>query len=210
MKELFALAKQAKFKPFSAYWDINLLAFRMPWQRDEFSDFAVVVVNSPAGWISRAFPITTRPGGMLFSGPAANPEGIAILQPGSYKYKLGEHKGKPALVQAAPVNLARDNDGNGVPLTDAEMAALAEHPQWAGINIHRAGAASRSVGRWSAGCQVFQVEQDLEWVLGMVRQQAVAGLGDSVTYRLLLASDFPRFSTREAILSAFNDPFPGK
>ncbi len=73
---------------------------------------------------------------------------IATLQPGVWRYRLGTHGlSRPqaqqyqALVQAAPVLVARDQAG--------------EETGWFGINIHRGGRSGTS----SLGCQTIFPDQ---------------------------------------------------
>lgn len=73
---------------------------------------------------------------------------IASLKPGLWRYKVGTHGlSKPkaqqytALVQAAPVTVARDGEGDDT--------------GWFGINIHRGGFGTTS----SLGCQTIHPDQ---------------------------------------------------
>lgn len=73
-------------------------------------------------------------------------KGYASLKPGVWRYRMGRHgirSGNPykALVQAAPVTVARDGG--------------AEESGWFGINIHRGG--NRTTG--SEGCQTLPPTQ---------------------------------------------------
>lgn len=86
--------------------------------------------------------------------PAAHRAGIATLVPGVWTYQLGihglskpEHQRYPALVQAAPVTVARD--GQAAPSTG-----------WFGINIHRAG----NFETLSEGCQTVWRPQWAEFL----------------------------------------------
>lgn len=81
-----------------------------------------------------------------------NPKGTAVLRADrSYKYKLGLHKGKEALVQAGPVEVYRDKN------KDAKIDTVGPTEWgWFGIDIHRGSENSvgRFIGKWSAGCTV--------------------------------------------------------
>lgn len=80
----------------------------------------------------------------------SNPRGCAHLLEGEWFYRKGKHGGHDALVQAGPVQVWRDRDGDF--LRD-------HHDQvekgFFGLNIH-AGGTSPEIGAWSAGCQVIQ------------------------------------------------------
>lgn len=93
---------------------------------------------------------TTDPGA-YYSFDPMNPIGTAHLIPGWYDYQRGTHKGHPALTQAGPVNVIRDEDRDGT----GEPQEYEETGAWIGLNIH-AGGDSEVVGAYSAGCQVFQ------------------------------------------------------
>lgn len=80
--------------------------------------------------------------------PSRFREGIAVLKPGVWLYRLGIHnlsKAKaqqyPALVQAAKVTVVRDGKG--------------EDTGWFGINVHRGGYTTTS----SLGCQTIHPTQ---------------------------------------------------
>ena len=61
---------------------------------------------------------------------------------------------------------------------------------WFGINIHRAGhtGTTQKVGRYSAGCQVFQNADDFNLLISLAKKSA--GLrGNRFTYTLLESGD---------------------
>jgi lysozyme len=75
-----------------------------------------------------------------------NNKGYASLKPGVWRYKIGQHgisRGNPykALVQAAPVTVARDGGK--------------DETGWFGINIHRGGVTHTN----SEGCQTIPPAQ---------------------------------------------------
>ena len=78
--------------------------------------------------------------------PSVTRKHVAVLLPGVWRYKKGKHKiadpaGYPAFVQAAPVTVARDQEGLDT--------------GWFGINIHRGGRTTTS----SLGCQTIWPDQ---------------------------------------------------
>jgi lysozyme len=78
--------------------------------------------------------------------PSVTRRHVAVLLPGAWRYRKGKHKitsptGYPALIQAAPVTVARDQEGLDT--------------GWFGINIHRGGRTSTS----SLGCQTIWPDQ---------------------------------------------------
>lgn len=88
--------------------------------------------------------------GRDFTADPMNPEGAAHLQDGCWLYQPGSHKGHRALVQAAPVKVARDKNRDGT-IEPGEPVSTG----YFGVDIH-AGGASPAVGEWSAGCQVIR------------------------------------------------------
>lgn len=154
-------------KGFQIYEDgrLNIIAQRRtPFRLNEFADRLTVAFKVDQKWTSFEFPITTLPGEHYLR-KLLNPRGTAILAPGQYvnAYALGLHKGKPALVQVAPVTVYRDgNRDQNFDLVNPESGMF-------GINIHRAGKFSNFVNSWSAGCQVFRRESDFEFFLDLCR-----------------------------------------
>lgn len=78
--------------------------------------------------------------------PSVTRPGVAVLKAGLWTYQRGKHrrndpKGYPALVQAAPVTVTRDEKG--------------EETGWFGINIHRGSLRNTS----SLGCQTIYPTQ---------------------------------------------------
>lgn len=135
------------------------------------SDFMLVGVRSgadkPDAYDDKFYVITpksmftfdcTTNSGTFYLMNLMNPKGTAVLRADrSYKYKLGLHKGKEALVQAAPVEVYRDKN------KDAKVdAAGPTEWGWFGINIHGASenAVSKFISRWSAGCTVIPNPMD--------------------------------------------------
>jgi hypothetical protein len=94
-----------------------------------------------------AYKATVDPG-LPYTQDPLHPMGCAHLEDGRWQYCLGDHKGHEALVQAAPVSIWRDLDGDTI-----KDGAETEATGYFGINIH--SGEGDSVGDWSAGCQVL-------------------------------------------------------
>lgn len=173
-------------------WDLQIVGVRAlgadgkPLPDNAFNDRIYVVCRDDTGTLRLwSWAATTDPGLYWRQNPG-RVEGTAILCAGQYRgaWVLGLHKGeKPALVQSLPVTVWRDADraadidtGAGVPTQTGLF----------GINIHRAGTASRVVDKWSAGCQVFASDADYEAFLALCRKQAAKGKNWArFTYTLL-------------------------
>lgn len=88
--------------------------------------------------------------------PSRHRKGIANLKAGLWSYRLGIHglskpksRQYPALVQAAPVTVLRDDP------EDADRDGPEPDTGWFGINIHRGGYTTTS----SEGCQTIYPDQ---------------------------------------------------
>lgn len=106
-------------------------------------------------WQLRKADVTSKAGLYYVKNPLSK-KGVAILKSGFLKnsHQLGLHQGKyTALVQAKPLQIYRDNDKDD--WADYKPESIEE--DYFGINIHRANMAwkSKTVDKWSAGCQVF-------------------------------------------------------
>lgn len=137
----------------------------------------------------RTYAITTDPGTYYLQHPLSN-LGTAVLKPGQYldAWALGYHQSKedhPALVQVSPITVYRDNDKDNV----AESTKTEETGKF-GINIHGSNknGVTSSIGKWSAGCQVFNEWNKKEEFLKICRSFE-ADLKKRFTYTLLLEAD---------------------
>lgn len=146
-----------------------------------FEDWLAVYYEDSNIWFRKAWPITTKPGKPWLLNPC-NPKGAAILAPGQYldAYHLGQFKGCSALKQAKPVRVYRDANRD----SEFDLIPGTVEEGLYGIHIHRGGVWNKSVGRSSAGCQVFQKALDFfEFILLVKRGEAV--WGNSFTYTLM-------------------------
>lgn len=100
--------------------DLNLVAVRCPPSEatpngpDDIL-YACWREVAGAGWSVQRFLCRTRPGTRFLLDPM-NPKGCAVIVPGQYRrsHIRGLHHGRPALVQAAPVAVQRDNDRDAI------------------------------------------------------------------------------------------------
>lgn len=133
-----------------------------------FNDFITVSERiDSVGNKLHVFKGTTLPGLPMLLKPI-NTKGTAVMVPGFYKncYALGLHKNKEALVQVSPIKVFRDANRNDI--FDMDESKIEEG--MFGINIHRAGKASKIIGNWSAGCQVLQNEEDFEKLIRLCKR----------------------------------------
>lgn len=152
---------------------------RYPLKVNTFNDLLHVAVLVSGSWVHSEYPITTLPGSYWLS-TLMNPKGTAMLKPGRYEdaFSLGLHKGKPALVQVAPVTVYRDSN------QDLEFDFEKEETGMFGINFHSASLYTHLINSWSAGCQVFQRRKDFEEFLGLCQVYSEKNSG-RFTYTLL-------------------------
>ena len=156
-------------------YNINIFAIRRQLNTNEFDDLIGIAYKNNYDCVE-IFRATTDPGRYWLKNPM-NKRGTAILVEGQYKYKLGLHKGKEALVQSGAVKVFRDNNSDSI--HDKKFIDTG----FFGINIHRAGKDSKQVDKWSAGCQVFAVESQFKRFLKIINESKKI-YGNSFTYTL--------------------------
>ena len=127
---------------------------------------------------------TTDPGTYWLQNPL-NEYGTAILKPGQYhgSHALGMHRGAYlALVQTGPVTVVRDFNRDG----KADYHTGRQETGLFGINIHRAQVSglTKTIDRYSAGCQVFANAEDFAVLLQLAERHKNL-YGNSFTYTLL-------------------------
>jgi len=164
--------------------DLNIVGIRSEdMSSNQFNDWITVFYLSGQFWNFFAFPATTDPC-TLYRQNSCNVKGTAILKPGQYRgaYKIGYHKGYKALQQQKPMTVYRDANRDKI----LDTFGMEEDTGMFGINIHHANAykASTEVGKWSAGCQVFQDPDHFAFFMTLC-EKARKKFGNSFTYTLL-------------------------
>lgn len=192
VEQIKAVMAKKRYKIFLGEHNLNLIGIRNAGARhsNDFNDLFCVLYEVDSELVLHCFDCTTDPG-LYYRQNPINENGTAVLAPGRYPglWRIGLHQGKySALVQARPVGVYRDSDGN------ASVDAMGElDVGWHGINCHRATASGKSVrvDKWSAGCQVIAASKDFELLMELAARSA--GLyGSQFTYTLLESSDFDR------------------
>lgn len=183
--------KSKGYPVFDDPYDLNVIVVRTKdAHANTFNDFEVILFTGDDGKrYSRVFKCTSDPGLFWRKNPM-NVRGTAILKEGRYPgmWKIGLHRGKPALRQVGPCTVWRDNN------KDATLDTGPGVPTQTGIfliNNHRAGVFSRIVGRWSAGCVVLARTRDLLKILWYVACQKRHGHGNTVSVVVLNERDIP-------------------
>jgi hypothetical protein len=174
----------------------NSLGVKNQYQ-NRFTDLIVVMSPKDKKQVS-IYKATTTPGIAFMYLPfrnwwmasalsdTINPNGLAILQPGVYDYKIGSYRGKyQALVQGKakvgrikPVQKAEDLKFTTFTPPDTEEGSF-------GLDIHKAEKDTPSIDSWSAGCQVLKKSDDFDELMGKAKNS-----GQTVfKYALINASD---------------------
>jgi len=180
--------KRKGYKIFSRPYELNIVGVRadstIP---DKFDDLIYVFwKDNKNKWIGKAYPATTDPGTYWLKNPM-HEKGSAILKEGQYldtwiKRLHGTKSRYLALGQEKPVTVYRDYDRNAI----LDFYNGNEHTGKFGINIHRASVNGKNltIGKNSAGCQVFQNADDFNEFMKMVDKQKDL-YGNKFTYTLI-------------------------
>lgn len=157
---------------------MSLLGIRLSNKSAIFDDLVGAVVHLDGILYVRMYPATTDPGIPYLKKPI-NRLGTAVVPSGYHPrlWRRGLHQGRyPALVQARPMELYRDNNRN----IEIDPDRLVDHSRSVGINLHRASRYWKStqveqllqlsVGRWSAGCQVIASATHFEYLMWFVNE----------------------------------------
>jgi hypothetical protein len=197
-------------------FNLNIVGVRSADNKsNKFNDFLYVFYKHNGEWVIFEYPVTVDPGTVYRITPI-NPSGTAIVMPGQYRgmWKLGLHRGKyKALVQAKACTVARDNnrdyylDSNipsdaskvksvkdGVLVTTYSIhnkVAFVTETGMFGINCHKAGTGKTiDVSSYSAGCIVFQNDDEFTNQFIPLCEAAASSVGNSFSFSLVLFSDF--------------------
>ena len=173
------------FEDDSKNFNLNIVGIRTNDDTsNKFNDWMVIFWKFGGFWNNMIFPITTDPG-IYWREHPMNVKGTAILKEGQHRgmWKLGTHKGYPALQQHKPCTVIRDADMDKVLDFDG-----AEDFGLFGINHHKAGNDSAQVDKWSAGCQV-QPTSSLWHIEMEIFKESAASWGNSFTYTLIHEND---------------------
>ena len=167
-------------------FDLNIIGIRSASRlAGSFDDEIQVWYQKSDQWHCRAWPVTCDPGVPWLENGLA--KGTAILVEGQHRgcWTFGKHRGQyDALVQCKPMPVYRDANKDQILDLDSPI----ETGIW-GINAHKAGRNSNTVGRYSAGCQVFKRSADFTEFLALCQQQKRANGWDTFTYTLVRSED---------------------
>lgn len=158
LPRLLNILKHKGYQVYQKPYQLNLIGIRSPETKaNAFDDEMRVIFKDDQGkWWNVTYTITTDPGTYWLLHPM-QVEGTGLLKLGQYvdAYQIGLHRGQyKALTEVKPVTVIRDYDRNAI----LDFNNGKESTGYFGINIHHASmtGTTKYVGKWSAGCQVFQ------------------------------------------------------
>lgn len=177
---------QKGFKTFSRPFELNIVGIRSNSTKpNSFDDTLNIYYKTSDGkWQFHQFAATTDPGTYWLMNPM-NPQGTAIVKHGQYinSHRIGMHRGKYlALVQQRPLTIIRDYDRNAT----LDFMNGKEETGIYGINIHHASVngTTRTVDKYSAGCQVFANINDFTLFMQLAERHKQL-YGNEFTYTLI-------------------------
>lgn len=186
MQKLISILRSKGYQVYDKPYQLNIISVRgNETSSNRFDDrMFVLFKNDKNRWEQYSYNITTDPGTYWLKNPL-QVDGTAILKQGQYvnAYQIGLHRGQyKALVQRKPVTVIRDYDRNA--LLDFNNGR--ESKGLFGINIHRASihGVTKKVGKWSAGCQVFEKNEDFIHFMSMCEKHRLHH-GNQFTYTLI-------------------------
>jgi hypothetical protein len=133
-------------------------------RNDRYNDRGIILDTVGTPRILLNEPATCEPGAYYTLNPM-NPGGAFRIKFGQYEaWQIGNHKGQyPALIQCRDIEGFRDYNKDGQRTGDKQVKGNF------GVNIHHGGG-NKKIGRWSAGCAVFDEETDLDLACKLLMQ----------------------------------------
>ena len=190
LPNIIRVMKKKNYKVFNDKrgYDLNIVGIRTNNNKSNtFNDWLVTFYTYQNQWSYFTFPITTDPG-LYYRENPLNVDGTAIVVPNQYRnlWYIGKHNDYDALIQKSPIVVYRDNN-----LDDILNDVVKTEQGMFGINCHRASKdyKSKTVDKWSAGCQVFQNPLHFKFFLTLC-QFSKSIYGNSFSYTLLNEKDF--------------------
>lgn len=201
--KLRAILRHKKFALYTRPYELNIVGLRgSNTISNRFDDEIHVFYKVKAfKWNYHVYKATTDPGTFWLENPM-QPQGTAILAEGQYvnAYRLGLHRGEyEALVQQKPVTIIRDYDRNA----KLDFFNGTKTTGLYGIDIHRASrtGTTKTVDKYSAGCQVFENAEAFQQFLQLCERQRQL-YGNNFTYTLIDFRAVKRENYRRIALSA--------
>jgi hypothetical protein len=204
---LNALAERG-YRVLTRPFELNIIGIRSNTSiPNVFNDSVSILFTDNTGRpASITWKATTDPGTYWLKNPMSE-LGTAVLKPGQYigSHALGMHRGKYlALVQIRNVTVVRDFNRDG----KADYNTGREETGLFGINIHRAleSGTTKTIDRYSAGCQVFANAGDFSMFLQLAERHKNL-YGNSFNYTLLSGlpdGSIPQFDSQGKLITKKN------
>lgn len=211
IRRLVKMMKARQYVVYTEPFKLNIVGIRNAnTNPNHFDDDMYVFWKNDSGiWQGRKYKITTDPSTVFLKEPFRGATGTAILAHGQYidAYKLRTHTGYPALSQRRDLCIYRDYDRDDILFFDVDTIICKSDM---GINIHRAKTGdaddgqgnTTKIGRYSAGCQVFQNYYCFQEFMDMCRRQVSMYGDDGFTYTLFDFSLKRKFQIKRTIYTA--------
>ncbi len=184
IRKLITALKGKGYVIYTKPYELNIVGRRSPNTiPNKFDDTLFVFwKDDDNNWEGKKYNITTDPATYFLQNPLST-LGSAILKEGQWKdaYGIGMHRNSyEAVVQKKPVTVYRDYNRDAI----LDWNNGREETGLFGINIHKAGVNTQDIGKYSAGCQVFQDVSDFEEFMNLARKQKQL-YGNTFTYTLI-------------------------
>jgi hypothetical protein len=184
IRKLITALKGKGYVIYTKPYELNIVGRRSPNTiPNKFDDTLFVFwKDDDDNWEGKKYNITTDPATYFLLNPLST-LGSAILKEGQWKdaYGIGMHRNSyEAVVQKKPVTVYRDYNRDAI----LDWNNGREQTGLFGINIHKAGVNTQDIGKYSAGCQVFQDVSDFEEFMNLARKQKQL-YGNTFTYTLI-------------------------
>lgn len=215
VSKINSLLSNLRAKGYEVYkepYRLNIIGVRNPnTNPQKFDDYIYVIYKDDNNrWVGRRYNATTDPSTIYLEkgGFKSSTTGTAIMPEGQYvdTYKLGTHGTESphtALKQDKSFCVYRDYNRDNLLNFDIDSKQCGNYR----LNIHRARAGGADdgqgntefIGRYSAGCQVFQNSYCFDEFIDLAQQHR-SRYGNKFTYTLLDKSLRNKFILKRSLL----------
>jgi len=202
IKTLLGVLKSKGYRTYSKPYELNILGRRTDTTKaNSFDDFIYTFYkNNDDNWEGYKAKATTDAGTYWLEKPMQS-KGTALLKAGQYvdTYQIDKHRDKYYAVtqRLKPVVVIRDyNRNNKLDFNNGK-----EESGMFGINIHKANSSgtTKTIDKYSAGCQVFANADDFNKFMEMAYKQKEL-YGNKFTYTLVDERTYNRRKRRKIIV----------
>ena len=206
IRTLLGVLKSKGYRIYSKPYQLNIVGRRTDTTKaNSFDDWIYIFyTNSDDDWEGYKAPATTDAGTYWLEKPMQS-QGTALLKGGQYvdTYQIDKHRDKYYAVtqRLKPVVVIRDYDRNNV----LDFNNGREETGMFGINIHKANASgtTKTIDKYSAGCQVFANADDFNEFMEMAYKQKEL-YGNKFTYTLIDERTYNKRRRKTIVIFSFN------